>query len=121
MKDQTGNEIAIFHQVCEVNELDPQVITKEAQERFPDKFKEDKNAERLIWTALDHRAKALIDSISADISGEVKGEGEEYTIDGDPAAPSFMIHDEYIHNKYSEEEAAKLIDVLGQVQLPITA
>lgn len=121
MEDQTGNEIAIFHQVCEVNELDPETISKEAEDLFPDKFKESKDAEKLIWTALDHRAKALIESLGASFINEVKEDKELYSIDGDPAAPSFMIHDEYIRSKYGEEEAAKIIDVLGQVQLPITA
>ncbi|MBF9252550.1 hypothetical protein I2I11_04525 [Pontibacter sp. 172403-2] len=120
MEDHHNIDISVFHQICEVNELDPQVITAEAQERFPEKFKTGLNAERLIWSALDHRARALIASI--DQGYTFKGDKGAYTIDGDPAAPSFVINEENIRSQYPPEKAAGIIDALDhQVKLPVRA
>ncbi|MBF8965043.1 hypothetical protein I0P70_17480 [Pontibacter sp. FD36] len=121
MEDQINRDMAVFQQVCEINELDPQAIEEEAQSRFPDKFKEGKNPERLIWTAFDSRAKSLISQVVQNINLDAEQLTDKvYTIDGDPAAPAFVINEDAIRSQYSPEKAAEIIDALGQVQLPVT-
>ena len=118
MEEQINRDMAVFHQVCEVNELDPEAIEAEARQRFPG----DEQAERLIWTALDHRAQALIASV-AQADGSDSGRQQDkaaYTIDGDPAAPSFVINEAAIRSQYDAEQADSIIEALGQVQLPVT-
>ncbi|MDO6388727.1 hypothetical protein Q4E40_01225 [Pontibacter sp. BT731] len=117
MEDQINRDMAVFEQVCEINELDPQAITEEAHKRFPDKFKTGKNPEQLIWTAYDHRAKALINSVTQEAERKTD---QAYTIDGDPAAPAFVINEDAIRSQYSADKATAIIDALGQVQLPVT-
>ncbi|MFD2999307.1 hypothetical protein ACFS7Z_02955 [Pontibacter toksunensis] len=112
--DNKETEAAIFDQICKVNDLDPQVIKKEA---------DGENVDALIRTAFRHRANALVADLDIE-SGSKNGsltEGKEYKADGDPAAPSFTINEEYIRKTYSEDKAEKIIDALGQVQLPIQA
>ncbi|MHC2991814.1 hypothetical protein OB13_09535 [Pontibacter sp. HJ8] len=122
MEEQLDKEMAVFHQVCEVNELEPEVITKEAKTQFPDRFRNGSDAEHLIRTALDYRARTLIKSIEPEAENEdnLQGNAPAYTIDGDPAAPSFVINEEAIRNQYDTEKASKIIDALGQVKLPVT-
>lgn len=118
MEDHNDIYISVFHQICEVNDLDPQAIVAEAQERFPEKFKDGQNAEKLIWSALDHRARAIIASVNQ--GDTLKDDKEAYTIDGDPAAPSFVINEENIRSQ-NAEKAAEIIDALGQVKMPVRA
>jgi hypothetical protein len=122
MEEQIDKEMAVFHQVCEVNELDPEVITQEAKTQFPDLFRNGPDVEQLIRTALDYRALTLMKSITpeAGTKDNQKRDAAAYTIDGDPAAPSFVINEEAIRSRYSTAEAAKIIDALGQVKLPVT-
>lgn len=122
MEEQIDKDMAVFHQVCEVNELEPEVITKEANTRFPDQSRNEPDAEQLIRTALDYRARNLMKSITPEAGTEVnqKGNAAAYTIDGDPAAPSFVINEDVIRSRYSTAEAAKIIEALGQVKLPVT-
>ncbi|MBX0334225.1 hypothetical protein K3G39_13360 [Pontibacter sp. HSC-14F20] len=121
MEDQINRDMAAFEQVCEVNELDPQAIEEEAQSRFPDKFRTGKDPERLIWSALDFRAKALISQVVQETNHDAEQLTDKvYTIDGDPAAPAFVINEDAIRSQYSPDKAAEIIDVLGQVKLPIT-
>ncbi|AKD04017.1 hypothetical protein POKO110462_12865 [Pontibacter korlensis] len=119
MEDQNKRDMTVFHQICEVNELDPNAITEKAKERFPEKFENGPNVERLIWTALNHRAGALIQDL--DQSADSDGDKAAYSIDGDPAAPGFVVNEENIRSQYSPEVAEKIIDALGQVQMPIRA
>ncbi|MCP2045419.1 hypothetical protein [Pontibacter sp. HSC-36F09] len=121
MEAQINRDMAVFEQVCEINELDPQAITEEAYKRFPDAFKAGKNPERLIWTAFDHRASALIGSLTQEAEqNEGTQTNQAYTIDCDPAAPAFVINEDAIKSQYSAATAAAIIDALGQVQLPVT-
>lgn len=121
MEDQLNRDLAVFQQVCDANELNPKAISEEARRRFPDKFRDGENAEHLIWTALDHRASALINSVMRDNPDrEQQRTSAAYTIDGDPAAPAFVINEEAIRSQYGADKAAKIIDVLSQVQLPVT-
>ncbi|GHA55909.1 hypothetical protein [Pontibacter akesuensis] len=123
MEDKGRAEGAIFKQICTVNELDPQKIREEAQERFPEKFRQQNNEELLIWTAFDHKARTLVQSITATENQDhsLDHAAELYSIDGDPAAPAFVINDKAIQDIYDKDKAAKLIEVLGQVKLPIRA
>ncbi|WP_018478770.1 hypothetical protein [Pontibacter roseus] len=118
MENNLERDLAVFQQVCEVNELDPQTITEEAQRRFPDSFTKGPNAERFIWTALDHRAQALLQGIATQESDTLNKQ-HMYTIDADPAAPSFVIQEDRIRSQYGGK-AEKIIEALGQVQLPVT-
>lgn len=121
MEDQINRDMAVFEQICEINELDPQAIEEEAQSRFPDKFKVGKDTERLIWTAFDSRAKSLISQVVQETSHDAEQlTGTIYTIDGDPAAPAFVINEDAIRSQYSPDKAAEIIDALGKVQLPVT-
>ena len=106
-EDKNNIAMSVFHQVCEVNDLDPQAITAEAQERFPERFKDGQDVEKLIWSALDKRARAL----AGMMAHTLKGDKQEYTIDGDPAAPSFVINEENIRSHYSAEKAEKIIEI----------
>jgi len=119
MEDHNDIYISVFHQICEVNDLDPEAITAEAEERFPERLKEGQDAEKLIWTALDTRARTLIANV--DQGNTFKGDKTAYTIDGDPAAPSFVINEENIRSLYPAEKASEIIDALGQVKLPVRA
>ncbi len=105
--------MAVFHQICQINEIDPQAIQQQVLANSTGQLQNDKQAENLIRTALDSRAKALMQSIN------LPGAGGEYVIDSDPAAPSFQIKEDFIRSKYNEVDAKKLIDVLGQVKLPV--
>lgn len=123
MEKKTEAEVAIFYQICEVNDLDPQLIKEEAKKNSPGNEGEDQQAEHLIRTAFRYRANALVVDLGIDLSsgnGSIS-EGKEYNADGDPAAPSFTINDEFIRKTYSAEEAEKMIAALGGVQLPIRA
>ena len=121
MEDQINRDMALFEQVCEINELDPKAISEEAHRRFPDEFKNGVSPERLIWTAFDHRASALISSVTQEATRhESKQTDQAYTIDGDPAAPAFVINEDAIRSQHSAATAAAIIDALGQVQLPVT-
>jgi hypothetical protein len=116
MQEHINIGMAVFRQICEINEIDPQVIQQEAQQQTAAQ-EENRQAELLIKSALDHRAKTLIRSIN--LSEEAGNEGKEYSIDGDPAAPSFHIREEFIRSSYAKVDADKLIEVLGQVKLPV--
>jgi hypothetical protein len=118
MEDQINRDMAVFHQVCEVNELDPKKIEAEAHKRFPG----EERAERLIWTALDHRARSLIGSVvqQAGTDNSRQQGKSAYTIDGDPGAPSFVINEAAIRSQYDDDKATRIIEALGQVQLPVT-
>jgi hypothetical protein len=119
MEDQINTEMAIFRQICEINELDPQAIKEEAKQRFPNKFKEGEHESTLIWTAFDHRAKELAKSVGN--SGESGvAEGRAYTIDSDPAGPSFTINEEAIRQEHGAEKGAAFIEALRQVKMPVT-
>lgn len=119
--DTTG--IAIFKQICEVNNLDPEQVRKKAKEQDDRQKEDDEGAEFLIRVAFNLKAKQLIKGLDlGSTSGsESITEGEEYSISPDPAAPSFTINEEFINSKYSEGEAAKLIGALGKIMLPIRA
>lgn len=123
MENKTETELAIFKQVCEVNGLDPQAIREEARRTNPEKHDEDDQAGSLIRAAFRHRANALVAGlyIGSNSSNSSMADGKEYTADGDPAAPSFIINEAYIRKTYSADEADKIIAALGQVQLPIQA
>lgn len=123
MEKNTESEVAIFHQICEVNGLDPQSIKEEAKRNNTANKEEDQQADLLIRTAFSHRANALVAEHDVDLSsgnGSIT-DGKEYSADGDPAAPSFMVNDDYIRKTYPADEAEKMIAALGQVQLPIRA
>ncbi|WP_162052133.1 hypothetical protein [Pontibacter pamirensis] len=107
MESKEETEAAIFKQICKVNELDPQVIRKEVNGNTID---------ALIRTAFHQRANTLVADLDTNVS---MTEGKEYNADGDPAAPSFTINEEYICETYSKDNADKIIAALGQVQLPI--
>jgi hypothetical protein len=119
MEDHINTEMAIFRQICKINELDPQAIKEEASQRFPEKLKEGAHESTLIWTAFDHRAKALAKSVLSSGEPDVS-EGKAYAIDSDPEAPSFVINEEAIKKDYGEEKGADLIEVLGHVKMPVT-
>jgi hypothetical protein len=118
MEDHLNTELAIFRQVCMINELDPSAITAEANQRFPSRFKEGPHESTLIWTAFDHRAKALAKAVLP--SGEEIAEGKAYTIDSDPDGPSFVVNEEAIRQAYGAEKGAALIEALGHVKMPVT-
>ncbi|GAA4424889.1 hypothetical protein GCM10023188_05220 [Pontibacter saemangeumensis] len=118
MENKEENQAAIFEQICEVNDLDPQVIRAEAKHNNNRKHGPGENIDRLIRTAFRHRANELVAELDISSSNSVE-EGKEYQADGDPAAPSFTINEAYIRTKYSEAEAKQIIAALGRVQLPI--
>lgn len=123
MEKNTESEVAIFKQICEVNGLDPQSIKEEAKRNKISNKEEDQQADFLIRTAFRLRANALVSELDVDLrngNGSIT-EGKEYNADGDPAAPSFMVNDDYIRKTYPADEAEKIIAALGQVQLPIRA
>ncbi|RDV10386.1 hypothetical protein DXT99_26405 [Pontibacter diazotrophicus] len=109
MENKTERDFAIFNQICTANDLDPQVIKDEADKD---------TADSLIRTAFWHRANALVADLNIDGS---LTEGKEYNADGDPAAPSFTINEQYIREKYGADKAGKIIEALKGVQLPIQA
>ncbi len=113
-----SDELALFRQICDINELDPQVIEEAAVAHHPDK---QNDAETLIWTAFDYRAHKLAQETGL-VSEEDTGlsDTKAYTIDSDPAAPSFKINEDYIRGEFAQEEAEKLIQALGQVKLPVS-
>lgn len=114
-----SDEMALFRQICEINELDPQVIEEAAVAHRPGKPNE---VETLIWTAFNYRAHELVKEAGL-ISEENKAgltDKKAYTIDCDPAAPSFKVNEDFIRSKYAEEEAEKLVQALGQVRLPVS-
>lgn len=78
-------EAAIFNQLCKVNDLDPQAIAKDANGN---------SVNALIRAAFQYHANTLVADLNID-SGSLT-EGKEYMADGDPAAPSFTINEEYI-------------------------
>lgn len=113
-----NKDIAIFRQVCEVNDLDPETIRSIAQERTGDTA----SADQLIRTAFNYKARLAVKGLEL---GSTSGsehiqEGEEYSLSSDPAAPSFVINEDFIHRKYSEGEAQRLIDALRDVRMPVT-
>lgn len=118
--DNIGDNI--FTQICQVNDLDPDKIREVAQQQKKSKTESD-NPEYLISTAFNYRARQLVKGLElgSTINHENIQQGNEYTINPDPAAPSFTINEDYIHQKYSEAEAKALIDALGKVMLPIRA
>ncbi|WP_299824815.1 hypothetical protein [uncultured Pontibacter sp.] len=118
MDNQKDNHLALFEQICNINALNPEAIKEEAQQRFPDKFENGLDVERLIWTAFDHRAKTLMDGIGNATPADA-GKAA-YTIDADPAAPAFMVNERNILSQYNPETARNIIDALGQVQMPVT-
>ena len=118
MEKTNNTEGAIFKQICAVNEVNPQVVEREAQEKCADKLQENNKEEVLIWAALDLKARTLISSI---LTEPIPGTHKLYTIDGDPAAPSFVINEDAIHELYKKTEADQIIAVLGQVKMPIRA
>lgn len=120
MENKTETELAIFKQVCEVNGLDPQVIREAARRSNPGKQRESENVDALIREAFRHRASELVADLEIS-SNNGMTEGKEYTADGDPAAPSFTINEDYIREAYPADEAEKVIAALGQVQLPVQA
>jgi hypothetical protein len=117
MEGQTGTGMAVFKQICEINEIDPQVILEEVGKQPAEKLDENERAEKFIRAALEHRAIALIQSINT--AQEAGNAGGEFEIDADPAAPSFQINEELIRSKYDSADAEKIIEVLAQVQLPV--
>ena len=120
MENKKETELAVFEQICQVNDLDPQAIREEAEQHEPETHSSRENGETLIRAAFRHRANALVANLG--ITGKsVLTEGREYKADGDPAAPSFTINEDYIREAYSSDEAEKIIDALGQVQLPVQA
>lgn len=109
---------AIFEQVCEVNDLDPEKIRSITQEHTGNTIP----AEQLIRAAFNYKAKLVVKGLDV---GSTSGnehiqEGDEYSISSDPAAPSFVINEDFINNKYSENEAKRLIEALGKVRMPVT-
>jgi len=120
MENKKETELAVFEQICQVNDLDPQAITKEAEQRDPDKRRGGENADFLIRTAFRFRANALVANLDLAADNGLT-EGKEYKADGDPAAPSFTINEDYIREAYPADQAEKIIAALGQVQLPVQA
>lgn len=123
MIDKYKTGLAIFKQICEVNDLDPDKIKEIAQKQQPSSQNQTDEVEYLIRTVFNHKAKALTKKLelgSTSDSDYIR-DGEEYSIGADPAAPSFTINEDFIHTKYSEDEARRLIEALGQVMLPIAA
>lgn len=109
MENKKERDFAIFNQICTANDLNPQVIKDEADKDTVDS---------LIRAAFRHRANALVADLKLK---ESLTEGKEYKADGDPAAPSFTINEDYIRRTYGEDKAERIIAALGQVQLPIQA
>ncbi|GAB3536208.1 hypothetical protein GCM10027443_26160 [Pontibacter brevis] len=109
MENKTERNLAIFNQICTANDLDPQVIKEEADSDTVD---------ALIRAAFRHRANVLVADLKLD---KKLAEGKEYKADGDPAAPSFTINEDYIRENYGAGKAAKIIAALGDVQMPIQA
>lgn len=117
-----NKDIAVFRQVCEVNELDPEQIRKMAQQQKSSSPAGTSEAELLITTAFNVKAKKVVQGLSLGTTSDSENikAGEEYAINPDPSAPSFTINEDFIHAKYSESEAEKLIEALGKVMLPVT-
>lgn len=115
--------LAIFKQICEVNELDEQQVRAAAQETSNSAKGKSSEAEHLIRTAFHQKAMRLVQDLELNSGAGTQAikEGEEYTIIADPAAPSFTVNEDLIQSKYSKEDADKLIDALGQVMLPVRA
>lgn len=120
MENEKETALAVFEQICQVNDLDPQLIREEAKQREPGKFSGGENGETLIRAAFRHRANALVTNLGI-IAKSSLTEGKEYKADGDPAAPSFTINEDYIRGAYPTDTAEKIIEALGQVQLPVQA
>ncbi len=122
--ENNNTGIAIFNQICEVNELDPDKIREVAQKQQPaGQSNNTDEAELLIRTAFSFKAKALTRKLELGSTSDSDNisDGEEYSIGADSAAPSFIINEDFINNKYSEDEARRLIDALGKIRLPIRA
>ncbi len=119
MEDQNEKDMAVFQQICEVNELDPQAIMNEVEQTSEGDSATGGNIEKLIWTAFDHRARTLLQSLEQ--GSGIKGDKAEYKIDSDPTAPAFVVNEDYIRNQYDAGTADEIISALGHVQLPITA
>ncbi|QCR22678.1 hypothetical protein [Pontibacter sp. SGAir0037] len=123
MGNNESTDITIFRQICEVNDLNPEMIMEEVEARFAEKAAGDTKAELLIRTAFEHKANQLLESV---IQEHIAEDGSytqrsEYKIDADPVAPSFLINEDYIRSSYGDAEAERIIEVLGQVKLPIRA
>jgi hypothetical protein len=123
MKDNIQNEDLIFRQICDVNGLDPEKIREISMTKFRGAGNTPINAEQLIRTAFNYKAQSLVKSLELGSTSENKNisDGKEYTIGADPAAPFFVINEEFINKKYSEDEAHRLIEALGKIMLPIRA
>lgn len=123
MIDKYETGLAIFKQICDVNDLDPDKIKEIAQKKQPDSQNKIEEVEHLIRTVFDYKAKTLTRKLELGSTSESEHirDGEEYSIGADPDTPSFTINEEFIHSKYSEDEAKRLIEALGQVMLPIRA
>lgn len=119
MDNKKETELAIYKQICQVNDLDPQAIREEAKQDSLSNQQESEKVDLLIKAAFRHRANALVADL--DIASGGITDGKEYTADGDPAAPSFVINEDYIRRNYPADEAEKIITALGHVQLPIQA
>ncbi|TXK50515.1 hypothetical protein FVR03_04850 [Pontibacter qinzhouensis] len=121
MMDQEKMASAVFQQICEVNDLNPTAIAAAMEESTAGagKLAGKTEAEKLIWTALDQRARVLLQQPGLDLTAAIKGDGGEYAIDPDPAAPAFVIQEDTIRSKHGQALAEKLIEALGQVKLPV--
>ncbi len=112
----------VFHQICEINELDPQTIIQEAHQNCPDRFSNGNDVDALIRTAYEHRANDLLKGANVDLTKQSNANagGKPYRIDADPAGPAFTVNEEYIRRAYSKEAAASIIEALGHVKMPVT-
>ncbi|WP_187261931.1 hypothetical protein [Pontibacter beigongshangensis] len=121
MENQQNKGLAIFKQICEVNELDPETVRAEAQKNHSEKMRARSEAEKLVWTALDLRARALLQKTGAKTMESIKGDGGEYSIDADPAAPGFVVNEDTIRSKHQASIAEYIIEALAGVKLPVQA
>ncbi|MFT2008004.1 hypothetical protein ACMA1I_04955 [Pontibacter sp. 13R65] len=121
MEDQKDRAQAIFLQICDVNDLDPEMIKAESQTKSSEKLRSRGEAEVWIYTALNYRAMQLLQEAGLATTTPLKGDGGEYSIDADPAAPAFVINEDTVRSKHEHEVAEQIINALAEVKLPVQA